>query len=156
MGRVSPLASKELFLEALKVCNSQTEILKFFGLRAAGGNAANLKKWAEIHNLELPIATGYQKLVAAHVKNLRPDDEVFIIDSTYSNRNQLKKRLRDIWSLWECALCGLGELWNGLPLVLQLDHINGKYNDHRLENLRLLCPNCHSQTETFSGKKSKK
>ena len=44
--------------------------------------------------------------------------------------------------------------WNGKKLVFQLDHINGKRNDHRLENLRWLCPNCHSQTETYCGKKN--
>lgn len=48
--------------------------------------------------------------------------------------------------------CGnIGE-WQGQKLVLQLDHINGKNNDHRIENLRFLCPNCHSITETYAGK----
>lgn len=47
--------------------------------------------------------------------------------------------------------CGLTE-WRGKPISLQLDHINGDNFDHRIENLRLLCPNCHSQTETFAGK----
>lgn len=51
-----------------------------------------------------------------------------------------------------CAICGLGEAWNGMPLTLQLDHVNGVYDDNRLENLRWLCPNCHSQTATFAGK----
>jgi 5-methylcytosine-specific restriction endonuclease McrA len=52
---------------------------------------------------------------------------------------------------YKCANCGIKE-WNNLPLSLQLDHINGVNNDHRLENLRFLCPNCHSQTDTYSGK----
>ena len=52
---------------------------------------------------------------------------------------------------YKCALCGISE-WQGQPLSLQLDHINGKHNDHRIENLRFLCPNCHSQTETYAGK----
>jgi 5-methylcytosine-specific restriction endonuclease McrA len=50
-----------------------------------------------------------------------------------------------------CALCGLRD-WKGRALSLHLDHINGKKNDHRLENLRMLCPNCHSQTETYGGR----
>ena len=49
--------------------------------------------------------------------------------------------------------CNKGE-WLGKPLVLQLDHINGVRDDHRLENLRFLCPNCHSQTDTYGGKNS--
>jgi len=51
-----------------------------------------------------------------------------------------------------CAICGQKPEWNGKKLVLQIDHINGVNNDHRLENIRILCPNCHTQTDTFSGK----
>jgi len=50
-----------------------------------------------------------------------------------------------------CEGCGIVE-WNNKPIVLQLDHINGNSHDHRLENLRVLCPNCHSQTDTWCGK----
>lgn len=50
-----------------------------------------------------------------------------------------------------CDNCGI-DSWNGKPIVLQLDHINGNSKDHKLENLRLLCPNCHSQTNTWCGK----
>lgn len=50
-----------------------------------------------------------------------------------------------------CDNCGI-DSWNDKPIVLQLDHINGNSKDHKLENLRLLCPNCHSQTNTWCGK----
>lgn len=52
-----------------------------------------------------------------------------------------------------CQLCGIGPEWNGRPLVLQLDHTNGNHQDWRLENLRILCPNCHTQTPTFGGRR---
>ena len=51
----------------------------------------------------------------------------------------------------ECEVCELSE-WNGMPISCHLDHINGINNDHRLENLRMICPNCHSQTDTYCGK----
>ena len=53
---------------------------------------------------------------------------------------------------YQCQLCNNKGEWNGSILVLQLDHINGINNDNRLQNLRYLCPNCHSQTETYAGK----
>lgn len=51
----------------------------------------------------------------------------------------------------QCAECGIIE-WNGKPISMQLDHVNGDSSDHRLQNLRMLCPNCHSQTDTYCGK----
>ncbi len=55
----------------------------------------------------------------------------------------------------ECSECGLTE-WRGRVLVLHIDHINGQKHDHRIENLRMLCPNCHSQTPTYGGKNMKR
>lgn len=56
----------------------------------------------------------------------------------------------------KCQLCNLGEKWEGKPLVLRLDHINGDRYDHRIENLRLLCPNCDSQTDTVCGRNKRR
>lgn len=84
------------------------------------------------------------------------NDEMFKIDSK-STRSAIKKRLRKENLIKnECGICGNPSSWNGKILSLQLDHINGINNDNRIENLRLLCPNCHSQTDTFGGKRHKK
>lgn len=82
------------------------------------------------------------------------NEEVFVKNSYYA-RHLIKRRILE-QSLLEyiCAECGNKGDHNGRPLTLQLDHINGEGQDHRIENLRFLCPNCHSQTDTYAGKAS--
>jgi hypothetical protein len=77
-----------------------------------------------------------------------PDHEIFIVNSHYVKGKPIVDRLLEKGWAYRCALCGISE-WLGTKLVLHLDHINGIHNDNRLENLRLLCPNCHCQTGTY-------
>lgn len=84
-----------------------------------------------------------------------PDEELFVANST-SRRTTVRKRILQKKLLeYTCSACGVGDSWQGRKLSLYLDHINGVNNDHRLENLRFLCPNCHSQTSTFGAKNRK-
>lgn len=73
----------------------------------------------------------------------------------YATRASVRSRiLKEELLDYECNECGIKE-WNNKEIALELDHINGDGHDHRLENLRFLCPNCHSQTKTFRGKNLK-
>ena len=81
-----------------------------------------------------------------------PLDEILKGEHPYYQTGKLKRQLLQANVFpYECDKCAISD-WNGLPLSLHLDHINGDSSDHRLGNLRFLCPNCHSQTETYCGK----
>ncbi|QGF20312.1 HNH endonuclease [Gordonia phage Sixama] len=76
-------------------------------------------------------------------------------DSTYA-RHRLKGRiLKHKLIPYVCAICGIGPIWNGKPMPLILDHINGVNNDNRLENLRFTCSNCGTQLPTYCSKNYK-
>jgi len=108
-----------------------------------------IKSYCVNHNID------YSHFSANHTTNKAKYtlDEILVENSTYKNIARLKMRLINENRLeYKCALCGNTGEWNGLPLTLELDHINGKHLDHRIENLRFLCPNCHAQTSNYSGR----
>src|ERR1035437_9557779 len=85
-----------------------------------------------------------------------PINDVLILNSTYSRSLLRAKIVKSNLIEYKCAICALGGHWNNKILNLQIDHINGIGTDHRIENLRFLCYNCHSQTPTFGAKNIKK
>lgn len=145
--------NKNALEKAISESTSQKEVLVYLGLNPkGGGNHRALKEAAEKFNLTLPVyVRPGTKVIGARIS----DENVFCENSSYTNRAGIKKRLYESGVKEECALCGLGSEWNGKPITLQLDHINGVWNDNRKENLQIVCPNCHSQTDTFAGRTKK-
>lgn len=84
-------------------------------------------------------------------KIFTPNSKVFCENSKYANEMVKGRIITQELIEWKCFECGIKD-WNNNPLILEMDHINGINNDHRLENLRFLCPNCHSQTSNFRGR----
>lgn len=79
-------------------------------------------------------------------------ESVMVTNSTYSRASLKRRLIRGGILENKCSICGMLPLWNNKVLVLRLDHKNGVRNDNRLENLRLTCPNCDSQLDTFCGR----
>jgi 5-methylcytosine-specific restriction endonuclease McrA len=78
-----------------------------------------------------------------------------VLRSKASRHWKKRKLVREGILDYRCSMCGIAE-WLGRPLAIQIDHINGVRDDWRIENLRMLCPNCHSQTPTFAGRNMKR
>lgn len=80
-----------------------------------------------------------------------PIEEILVENSTYQTNKLRKRLLKEGFKEHRCEVCLLTE-WQGKEIPLELDHLNGCNNDHRLFNLRLICPNCHAQSENYRGK----
>jgi 5-methylcytosine-specific restriction endonuclease McrA len=134
-------------------------VLNKLNLRCAGGNYKTIKKYIELYNIDIShFETDderYSRLIKYNTNNKIPLEDILVINSTYSRTNLKPRLISENILEYKCIECGNTGEWNGKPITLQLDHVNGVYNDNRVENLRFLCPNCHSQTETYAGKKNK-
>ena len=153
MPRISKIYQipEEEFRAMVATADSYSDILRQLNLTTRGGSSLDILK-RRITELKCSIEHFGQKasISAPNIKYAL--DEILVENSSYTNISRLKIRLvKENRLEYKCACCGISE-WMGKPISLQLDHINGKNNDHRIENLRFLCPNCHSQTETYAGK----
>jgi len=141
------------FIDAVKSSVSIAEVLKKINLKIVGGNYRTVHIKIRKLGLDTSHFLGQRHLTGKKIYSKRiPLSEVLVQNSDY-NRGTLKKRLiQDKIIEEKCSICGMFPEWNSKRLVLILDHINGVNNDNRIENLRLLCPNCNSQTDTFCCK----
>lgn len=144
--------------EAVQNSISIAEVFRHLNICNTGTAYKTLKKRIQQLNLDTSHFKGQGHLKdKKHNWSVKQElGEILVANSSYVSTQNLKKRLLKEGILEnKCSACGLTNKWNGKPIALQLDHINGIANDHRRENLRLLCPNCHSQTATFAGKNKK-
>jgi hypothetical protein len=147
-----PWNSEDVVRAAVAASLSYAEVLRRLGLRAAGANHRTVRKYVdEIWQIPTDHFEPHAALGAVP-RQAVPLDEVLVEGSTY-HRGHLKQRLlaegvkRPV-----CEMCGQGEMWRGRRMALVLDHINGTHDDHRLENLRILCPNCNATLDTHCGR----
>lgn len=150
----------EVFKEHVKNSSSFGQILSKFGLKNKGGNNRTLKRRLveeeiDFSHIKLGVGANKGRKFGSKKSKEQVIEEFFIKDANCS-RCSIKFYSRKFDLIPYKCECGNEGEWRGKPLSLQIDHINGVNNDNRLENLRFLCPNCHSQTETFAGKSLKK
>ena len=127
------------------------EALLKMKLRRAGSNHKVLKKYIEKYKIDTShfLTQSERILINAKMYAKRPI-EYYLVENNYkSGSSSIKKRLYNENILMPiCVFCGLGEVWMGKKISLILDHKNGINSDYRLENLRIVCPNCNATLDT--------
>lgn len=141
--------TKELLEEAVASSLSFAGVLRYLNVRQAGGTQSHLARMIRQLEIDHSHFTGQ-----AHNKGKmgprRTPADILILGSELAprvKRNLLLRALTEMGMPYKCAECSQDPEWSGKKLVLDVDHINGNFWDNRLENLRFLCPNCHSQQE---------
>lgn len=128
---------------------NKSDVLESLGLKMYGGNFNTLTKYINEYNIDITHFIEAVSTKEYKFKRYNNLNEILIEDSPYASTNNLKKLLYNKkLKHRECELCGQNELWQGKKISLILDHINGKRNDNRLENLRIVCPNCNATLDT--------
>ena len=142
---------------AIAESQSYSEALRKLGMRVAGGNFKLFRKWVdEVWQIPTDHFDEKAARVARRLERFpaKPLEEVLVEHSSY-NRATLKKRLYAAGlKRPECEMCGQDELWRGRRMAMIIDHVNGIPDDNRLENLRIVCPNCAATLDTHCGRKN--
>lgn len=158
--------TKEWLEELVVDAYSYAEVLRRAGRKQAGGNQSHLKGLLEEFEIDISHFTGQNWNKG---KTAKDDPRIYtkckgevdfnkhFIENSSTDRQTIRRYIIKYGLIeYKCAVCENPGEWRGESLALDLDHINGVSNDHRLENLRYLCPNCHALTPTYRGRKNKK
>ena len=146
--------TEEKLKEAVKTSTSVRQVLKKLNLKEAGGNYSQIKKYLGFYNITTSHFTGrgWNKGKRGLGKPILPLEQILVQNSTFQSYKLKKRLFKANIKKQFCELCGWSKQSVDGRIPLELDHINGNSKDNRLENLRILCPNCHSLQITHRGK----
>jgi Zn finger protein HypA/HybF involved in hydrogenase expression len=149
--------TKESLEQAVKTSFSVSQVLTKLGLKPAGGNYATIKSKVKKFGIDCSHFSGQGYLKGKnHDWARKVSLEDIFNGECYTSSHRLKNRLiKEGVFERKCYKCQNRE-WLGQPIAIELEHIDGKHENNSKENLTLLCPNCHAQTESYRGKNKSK
>ena len=148
--------SKEEYESAAKSSCSIAGMCRYLGIKPCGGNYRLMHNAISKYNLETSHFRGQGWNIGLNFKpcEAKPIHKILVSDSDFQSYKLKNRLLKEGIKQHRCECCGL-TTWQESTIPLELHHINGNNRDNRLENLRLLCPNCHALTDSYRGKNNK-
>ena len=148
--------------ELLDNSNGYADLLRRIGVNPRGGNPDTLKKIIKEYNLDETLLNQNRSNIykncaeTTHIKSrFKTEDILNNKHPNYKSSKLLVRLINEGYKENKCECCGITQ-WLGKSIILQLHHKDGNHNNNNLDNLEILCPNCHSQTDTYGGKSSNK
>ena len=141
---------EEFYINLIKNSNSLIEVCRRANIVPTTGNYDTLKRIIRDNQIDI----SHFKRIGGTNPIKKETSEYLIKGSNISSFKLKNKLLKEGYKEYKCEKCGNTE-WYGNPIPLELHHINGDNTDNRLDNLQILCPNCHAFTDTYSGKNQK-
>jgi 5-methylcytosine-specific restriction endonuclease McrA len=153
MKKIEKCLLEKLAMESF----SFREIILKLNMKDSAYNYYKIQSFIVEYKIDTSHFLGKEAYRSRHKKEKqRHISEYLKLEGPYISSSNLKKKLI-LFGLIEnkCKICKIGPEWNNMPLTLQLDHIDGNRKNNNIDNLRILCPNCHTQTDTYGGKTRK-
>ncbi|MEU3740318.1 HNH endonuclease signature motif containing protein [Streptomyces sp. NPDC032198] len=149
--------TREALEPAVAASTSVNGVLRHLGLAVVGGHHTNISRRIRAYGIDTSHFTPVARTERQRNNQRRKTAAGILVENTSPHptrtpSSRLKRAMREIGVAEKCALCGNEAVWLGEPLPLEVDHIDGNWRNNRQENLRLLCPNCHSATDNYRGR----
>ncbi|MFG2909307.1 HNH endonuclease signature motif containing protein [Kitasatospora sp. NPDC048286] len=148
--------TKELLEEAVAASQSVAGVIRYLNRPQAGGTQAHVGRRIKALGIDTSHFTGQSHRRGKPSPRRLPPGEILVQRPAGAKRLpgfRIRRALAELGRAEECQGCGTGPEWRGQPMTLEVDHVNGDWSDNRPDNLRLLCPNCHSVTPTYCRRK---
>ncbi|MFK4102731.1 HNH endonuclease signature motif containing protein [Streptomyces sp. NPDC019531] len=149
--------TREILEPVVARSSSINGVLRDLGLDPVGGHHTNISRRIKAYGLDTSHFTPAGRTERQRYNQRRRTAEEILVEETSAHArrvpsSRLKRAMRELGADERCAMCGIEPVWLGEPLPLEVDHIDGNWRDNRIGNLRLLCPNCHSTTDSYRGR----